>query len=318
VRRMKSGTNTPSPSWPQMHEINPWLFPSVMELAQDGGPIGEVLRGIPSELQRDANRCPDPWGDLCTNRFIPRGYHGLFRACASVLPAATRLARMVYSRGHLVEHDKQATTQVEREAVIRMLFPGMWRAGAGLLRDAAVQAGPDILTQFEADESKLLERIAKKHGKTAAAARSDKPTADRLRRKWPVHYLMLSNWPRLGHLGEPGLMFFSDRALADFFSLLDWSGFDIRADVFDSEQVEQMRGRLGLRKANEKIPLVTGARINPEKGVIELNTSPVELANREWPKLPLRLRCPIELNGRILYAGDPRLKRHGVGPLVSL
>ena len=47
-------------------------------------------------------------------------------------------------------------------------------------------------------------------------------------------------------------MFYSDPALADLFSLLDWQEYEFAAEVLNSEQIEQMRGRLGLRKANEK------------------------------------------------------------------
>jgi len=31
-------------SWRDWNEINPWLFPSVLELAEDRGPMGELLR----------------------------------------------------------------------------------------------------------------------------------------------------------------------------------------------------------------------------------------------------------------------------------
>ena len=188
-------------SWSKWHELNPWLFPPPSELAQDRGPIGEFLRRVPAELLRDADRCPDPWANLCTNRFIPPSFHSLFGACASVLPAATRLARSIYSRGDLVERAKRGGSEAECEDLNRKLFPALWRADAGL-REAAAQEGPDMLRKFQEHEARLLEVIAKKHGKTAAATRPDNPTAEPLSRVFPVPSLMLVNWLRCGPLGQ--------------------------------------------------------------------------------------------------------------------
>jgi len=181
----------------------------------------------------------------------------------------------------------------------------MWRADAGLLRDGAAQEGPEMLNQFKEHEARLLKMVAKKRGKAASSARSDKPTADRLRRKHPLQYLMVTNWLRCDCLGDPGFMFYSDNALADLFGLLDWQGFEVAADDTNSEQIEQMRGRLGLRKANEKLPLVTGAKMNHKTSVIKLNTQDAKIAKYEWPKTPPHLACRIELNGQILYSGAP-------------
>ena len=292
--------------WRDWNEINPWLFPLPSVLARDPGQIGQILQGLPEELLRDADRCPNPWRELSNNRFLTvGGYPELFCACASVLSAAIQLVRKVYARGDLIERAKQARTKLEFEAVNRMLFPGMWRSGAGLLLDAATQKGPNMLSQFEEHEARLLKMIAKQHGKLVTAARADKPTADSLRKKWPLLYLMLTNWLRCGHRGDPGFMFYSDPALTDLFSLLNWEGFKVTAEDLDSEQIEQMRGRLGLRKANEKLPLITGARMNRTGAYIQLNTQDAKIAKCEWPKTPLQLTCRIQLNGRVLYSGVP-------------
>jgi hypothetical protein len=181
----------------------------------------------------------------------------------------------------------------------------MWRKGAGLLREEAVQHGPDMLTEFEKRETALLKMAAKKRGRAAIVTRADKPTAKPLREHYPLLYLMVTNWLRCGHLGDPGFMFYSDQALADLFSLFDWQGFSIAAEELNSEQIEQMRGRLGLRKANEKIPQITGARLNSQTTLIELNTQDPKFAKYEWPKSPWQLRCRIELSGRVLYSGVP-------------
>jgi hypothetical protein len=287
-RARDSGRKT----WRDWHETNPWLFPLPSELAKDPGPIGVTMRRIPGELLRDADRCTDSWADLCANRFIPRGFHGLFRGCASVLPAALSLVHTAYSRGDLIERAKRSMTETECEAVNRKLFAGMWRSGAGLLRDGAVQEGPEMLSQFEEYEARLLKMVAKQRGKAASSARSDRPTADRLRRKHPLRYLMVTNWLRCGCLGDPGFMFYSDNALADLFSVFDWRGFEVAADDLNSEQIEQMRGRLGLRKANEKLPLVTGVRMNHKTSVIELNTQDAKIARYEWPKPPFATPLP--------------------------
>jgi hypothetical protein len=162
-----------------------------------------------------------------------------------------------------------------------------------------------MLAEFEKREARLWKMIAKKRGKAAIANGALKPTAEPLRNKYPLLYLMLTNWIRCEHLGDPGFIFYSDPALADLFSLFDWQGFAVGGEELNSEQIEQMRGRLGLRKANEKIPLITGARMNPKTGIIELNTQDAKIAKREWPESPSQLRCRIELSGRVLYSGAP-------------
>ncbi len=292
-------------TWRDRHKVNPWLFPLPSELARDPGAIGHFLRGIPEELLRDADRCPDPWCELISNRVLMVGrLPELFSACASVLPAALNLTRKVYSRGRWVERSKTANTPAECEDVIRNLFPSMWRAGAGSLRNAAANEGAEMLSEFEKREGKLVKMIQKKYGK-AAAIPGTTPTAESLRRNRPIEYLLLTGWIRCGCSGDPGLMFYSDRALADLFSLLDWDGFQVDSDGVNSEQIEQLRGRLGLRKANEKIPYTTGVRMSPKTGIIELNAQDAKLAASEWTNPPLQLRCRIELSGRLLYGGAP-------------
>jgi hypothetical protein len=291
-------------TWRDGHELNPWLFPLPSELARDSGPIGLALQEIPDELLRDADRCPDPWQDLRTNRILMVGrYIELFTACASVLPATVELAKRVYSRGELVELARRAKTESECEAVNRKLFPKMCRTGAGLLREAAAQHGSNMLKEFEKCEAALKKMMAKKCGKAALATHVDKPSAEPLRQRYPLLYLMVENWLRCGFRGDPGFMFYSDEALADLFSLFDWQGFSIAAEDLNSEQLEKMRGRLGLRKAVEKLPLITSAKMKFKTGVIELNTNDATIAKYEWPSVPVQLNCRIEISGRVLYRG---------------
>lgn len=108
---------------------------------------------------------------------------------------------------------------------------------------------------------------------------------------------------RCGPLGDPGLCFYSDPSITELFSLFDWQGFKVTADDLDSEQIERMRERLGLRKANAKFPWITSARLNPKTNLIELNTLEAKVAKSEWPKSPLTLRCGVELCGQVLYRG---------------
>lgn len=292
-------------TWRDWREVNPWLFPLPSELARDPGAIGYFLRGIPEELLLDADRCPDPWCELISNRFLMVGrLPELFSACASVLPAALSLARKVYSRGRWVERSKTAKTTAESEDVIRNLFPSMWRAGSEFLRNASTNEGAGMLSEFEKREGELVKRIQKKHGKGAAIG--DKlPTAESLRSDRPIEYLLLSGWIRCGCLGDPGFMFYSDNALGDLFSLLDWDGFEVDPEGVNSEQIEQLRGRLALRKASNKTPYITGVRMSPDSGIIQLNSIDAKLAASEWPKRPSKLRSPILLNGRQLYGGVP-------------
>lgn len=292
-------------TWSRLRAINAWLFPCVVELANDRGPIGELLRRIPQEILRDSARSSDPWADLCSNRFVPLGFHGLFAACASVLPAVRQLAPAGYGAGmggQLFKQAKRARASAQRDAVLRHLFPVCWRIDAQL-RAKAAKAGPQALDEFNKREAHLSRTMEKKNGKAAVATHPGKIMGERLHSKHSLAYLMATGWIRCGPMGDPGLCFYSDPALAELFSLFDWQRFKIVADDLNSEQIEHMRGRLGLRKAHEKLPLVTSARINPETHLIELNTLEAKIAKCEWPKSPHTLRCRVELCGHVLYRG---------------
>lgn len=263
------------------------------------------MRLICPEILRDCARCPNPWADLRSNKVLPHGFHGLFEACESVLAAARQLLPEAYGAGRggiLFRRAEQAKAPAQREAALRKLFPVSWRADTEL-RIIAKEAGADALREFDEREERYLKMMAKKKGKAAAENRSAKLTAEPLRRKHTLEYLMMTGWVRCGPLGDPGLCFYSDAALADLFSLFDWRGFNVNPEDLSSERIERMRERLGLRKAHEKIPWITSARINPVSNHIELNTLEAKVAKSEWPKSPLTLRCSVELCGQVLYPG---------------
>ena len=305
-------TNAPGQrdrSWAEWQGINPWLFPSIAELSQDRGPIGHILRGIPGELQRDADRCANPFEELASMRCLNvGGLTELFRACASVRAAALRLTHKVYDRGGLTERVRRARVGRERERLAKRLFDAMYRAGAEILREGAVEAGREFELEFADREARLLARCRKKLGHNAVLNWPSRPSAESIRTNHPLEYLLLLLHLRFGPLGDPSLMFFSNRAVSELFDLLDWTGFDVDHDKISIEQIEKMRERLGLRPANVKLPYVTSVRQNPCTNIIELNTNVANVATCEWPSKPLGLKTEIKIGKFVLYGGVAKFR----------
>ena len=81
-------------SWAEMHKLNPLLFPSLLELSNDRGPIGQVLARIPEKILRKAARRSDPWGFLDSVRGVSALERKVFQAAASVVNARLRLVHM--------------------------------------------------------------------------------------------------------------------------------------------------------------------------------------------------------------------------------
>ena len=52
------------PTWAELHEVNPWLFPSVLKLAKDRGPIGQLLSKLPEEALVETEKSDNAWLSL--------------------------------------------------------------------------------------------------------------------------------------------------------------------------------------------------------------------------------------------------------------
>lgn len=293
---------TPKPqTWQHWHEINPVLFPLPLELREaQSGSIGFLLQKIPLELVKDANRCPNPWQDLASMKFIAH-YRSLFLSCASVLPAWELLAD--YGWGGATgakQHSRLADRMLdarkrgdhaEARRLEKKIVDAMLRYDPELAKKLARNAG---------DEKKLrafeeLSRESRKRSRRPVRGNSRENAKARLTEKYPIQILLVSNWIRCGNSGDPGWLFFTNHALANLLTLLNWN--------VSSEMVEQICIRLGLRKPDDGFLVFSDVKLDDTLGVIRLNHFPPKKAREEFPKDAWKIRAPIQLGQRTLYAG---------------
>jgi hypothetical protein len=295
-------------TWQDWHEIRPDLFPLPLELREaQSRSIGCRLREIPLELVKDANRCPNPWLDLASMKLIAH-YRSLFLSCASVLSAWDILADFGWGgatgakqRSRLSERMENARKCGEDAKALRLekkIVDAMLRYDPELTKKLARNAGDEKLQAFDA-----VSRESRERSRRPMRMDSRERAKVRLTETYPIQILIVSNWIRCGTLDDPGWCFFTNQALANLLSLLDWTGFDVKGEDISAEQVEQICVRLGLRKPDNGFLCYSDAKLDDKSGVIRLNHFPPKKAREEFPKDASELCAPIRLGQRTLYAG---------------
>ena len=212
-------------TWRDWQEINPWLFPSLVELRNDPGFVGWALQSIPEECVRDVNRCPDPWRELSSLPFVEQGHREFYSATASLVPAVERLAGIAWGEGsassNVRDRLEKARTKADRARHGRILFSAMFKADPQKLKTAAESKGiEEIVANFRHYEVNLRAAEAKRSGKSKTLLTSEQPSYKTLCQREPISVLLVVNWLRCGGDGDPGFCFFSSYALERFFNLL--------------------------------------------------------------------------------------------------
>lgn len=305
-------------TWRDWHEIMPNVFPMPLELREaHPGSIGIVLRKIPLELVKDANRCPNPWQDMASMKFIAH-YRSVFLSCASVLPAWELLAGCGWGgatgakqssrlserlQDALKRGDEAETRRLEKKIVDAML-----RYDPETAEKLARNAGDEKLQAFDEVKKESRER----NRRPLREGGRERATSD-FPKNYPIQIVLASNWIRCGDVGDPSLCCYTNQALASLLSLFDWTGFDVEGEDISAEQVEQVCVRLGLRKPVDEFLVYSDARLDGRSGVIQLNHFPPNKP-REFPKDGWKLRAPIRLGQRTLYDGiAPATRAKAVG-----
>ncbi len=287
-------------TWQDWHEINPSLFPLPLELREiHSGSIGVLLRNIPLELVRDANRCPNPWQDLASMEFIP-AYRSLFLSCASVLPAWELLAGFGWGgatgakqSSRLSERMEEARRRGDKAEALRIerkIVDAMLRYDPEPAKKIAINIGDENLMAFQELNIKSRER-----NRRPVQPNSKESAKARLVAQYQIQILLVSNWIRSGSSGDPGWLFYTHPALASLFSAFDFP--------ISSEAIEQKCVRLGLRKPDAGFLVFSNAIKDAESGIIRLNHLPPKMARQEFPKDAWKLRSPIKVGHRTFYAG---------------
>ena len=116
----------PKRTWRDWQEINPFLFPSLIELRDGPGLVGWALQTIPEGIVRDADRCPDPWHELSRVPFVKQGHREFYRAAASLVSAVERLAGICGVSNCVVQTAKQRAGECRfRRPRFRLPLRGM-------------------------------------------------------------------------------------------------------------------------------------------------------------------------------------------------
>ncbi len=162
------------------------------------------------------------------------------------------------------ENDTSTEHKVSAK-LIRVLFThGLWKRSPTTFKDAEEQSRFNRM--IEKEEQTIRKRSGRKWQPTPL------PTESGFEQDHQEELIMAHSWLRWGGypgLGEPGLCFYSDEALADMLVLLlgqiSRYGFGTRAVYY-----KKMRQRLGLIHWDFRKPIVTKVRRVPESGLIEI------------------------------------------------
>ena len=242
----------------------------VQTLDQDKGFIGQILRRLDSWILVEADRWDDPWKFLLGVRGVSKSDRDVFAAAQSQRIAAVRVVDLLASWGTVRGNP--------REAVIRAMAGGnknkiskatakfvraMWKTQSQDIRINLDKTEPS--SRGRADAERLLEvetkQLVRRHGSAwRDATTSEITNNDVIYNKLAV--LLVRWWMRCGSGGSPGLMFFSNKALTELFSIL------LNDDKLEMNRVEQTRYRLGLKPSSNKTPLITGVIANDTEGKI--------------------------------------------------
>lgn len=220
---MNHRPDKPARVWAELHELNPVLFPSLLELSRDKGPIGQVLRRMPEWILNEAGRWPDPWKFLC-------GVHGVSPINRSVFEAA---ASATNGRLHLIHIAKgTATLNADWEAELRQArgsrnpamiehatrkcFTPMWQYED--FRADVENVDESIRDEFHRRGAEVHKELVKR-GRRAEAERGNPLPGDATFQQFRLELTLVEWWVRQGVEGVPGFMFWRNETLTKFLYL---------------------------------------------------------------------------------------------------
>ena len=227
-------------------------FPSVCELADDPGFIGQALRALPDRdwLLPEADRWQEPWKFLLGVRDLPKLFHRLFKAGQSQRTALGRIAEITRGAGSIERswgHKmKQAMKSGDAKARIHAenkVFDSFWRYNRGQrLLASAKQHSREMETDVCRRAEALYEKACRKLGRTKADEES-RPAVfnpDTVTKK--IAWELACGWLR-NKSGAPGYCFYGDSALRDILEIL------LRIQELPFYTVRKTRQFIGLMKA---------------------------------------------------------------------
>jgi hypothetical protein len=262
-------------------------FANIIELARDRGLIGDILRKHvddwiwraadksaeqDTDYQRkhdDPNRLPlpNPWHFLLGLRDVPESVRAVFRAAQSQLVAIRHLGRMRMGIAKLA-------TDWRREQIRALATGDTLRANhaAKNIANGLWQFEP-VVNMLQSDMKESLEllnsaRVWRKRRRAQLVHRGEWEGSRT--KQWPSYSgfrdqnklptLLVEWWVRQGVNGAPGLMFWRNEAMAQFFQL----GFRQTQSHLPPAEVKKVRQRLGLIPVSKDDHFVWSIRIDED------------------------------------------------------
>jgi hypothetical protein len=249
-------------------------LPSIVELAEDKGPIGQVLRTLPAWFLREADRCaeqdykerhcdpnclpaPDPWQFFLDAPAVSEQSRAVFRAAQSQLVAWRRLLHMAqgFATGKTDWH--QEALEARKKGDKKQENHASRKLADAMAQFAPVQADvrkhakdhPELLPQMEHWLKKRRAQLVHRGERTKAEHTREWPRWDEIHSQYPVESMLVKWWVRCGEGGVPGLMFFGNKAL---WQMLDELLSPPRKATVTYRNVKAMRQKLKLIPANDQ------------------------------------------------------------------
>jgi hypothetical protein len=216
---------------------------SLAQLARDRGYIGNVLRSLPPELIREADRygawkfelaekaedpnrlpLPDPWQFLLDAPCISAETKKVFRAAQSQIIGIQRLCRMALGVASLRTDWHKSAAKAKATKDKKAHLHAMGQVASALMRYEPLQS--DLETQSKLDEefnrqfyykrAEVRKNRAKRGRAREIAEPVPVPKWSDVRRQFPLETTMVDWWIQLATSGPPGFMFWRNEALTEF------------------------------------------------------------------------------------------------------
>jgi hypothetical protein len=229
--------------------ILPWNTPS--KLKADPLLRRLFVQYVDDWILREAEKWDHPWQFLLGVRGLPLGCYDFFKAAVSVSIATEKLVHMTYrgatlSRNLSVLQARANRNECAAQKAAVKLFRAQYKHGFWQTFKSEKER-----IQFEQLREKEDKRLCKQHGRNWRT-KFVLPSREESEKQSPAAYFMVHSWLRCGFC-NPGLCFFSDKALADFLSLL-WPNVSASTEYY-----RKIRQRLGLKQLYHRKPSVTAA-----------------------------------------------------------
>lgn len=254
-----------------------YIFPgqSPRQLKADPFLDAKVLHKVPDWIINEADRWPDPWSFLLGVRALPSTCYALFRAAASVSRAMRRVLYMSWGGATLQrnvadaigEQQKNGNTKEASRLAVKltrqMLKHGLWSESD----HGGISAS--YVGQLDAWKAEVEQTLLKSHHWKPSQTQQVRAADDCS----PTAGFLIANWLRWGRHGEPGLCYYSDKALSMMMILVSGQKFHPYAVDVKRPYYRKLRQRLGLQQAYYRRPLVTSARPVRDKPLIEIEVN---------------------------------------------